>query len=282
MSPELPVIYENPRFDAATPTLKPVIDRAVRFGAVMMLEWGTLTLIEEAPRYLKIATVVISILVLAVHESWPWLRMRDKLVSEFDDDAYHNLRGRLRVCFSLGVAQSSRRPTSSAGIGQMPIGSPLPPAQSLIEQPTIEWDGHGPMLFHARFDRSGEKLPIYLDWGNAGNFGQNVFNSGFISNPRVEIGFIERFAVGQSLSATIGSVTTTEGDQQILQWGEPRYDNPKVGITQGGYVARVVIIGKDGKEERYPFLIIPRTPAGSTTKLSPAIVGPQILEASTQ
>lgn len=29
---ELPVIYENPRFDAATPTLKPVIDRAIRFG----------------------------------------------------------------------------------------------------------------------------------------------------------------------------------------------------------------------------------------------------------
>jgi hypothetical protein len=76
--PELPVIYENPRFDAATPTLKPVVDRAIRFGGVMFLEWGTLTLIEDSPRYLKIATIIIAILVLAVHESWPWLRMRDR------------------------------------------------------------------------------------------------------------------------------------------------------------------------------------------------------------
>jgi hypothetical protein len=45
--PELPVIYENPRFDKATPTLWPVVNRAVRFGAVMMMEWGTLTLIED-------------------------------------------------------------------------------------------------------------------------------------------------------------------------------------------------------------------------------------------
>ena len=78
MAPELPVIYENPRFDFATPTLKPVFDRAIRFGSVLMLEWGTLTVIEDAPRYLKYATVIIAILVLAVHESWPWLRMRNK------------------------------------------------------------------------------------------------------------------------------------------------------------------------------------------------------------
>ncbi len=75
-APELPVIYENPRFDAATPTLQPVINRAIRYGAVLMIEWGTLTLIEDAPRYLKIATLVIAVLVLAVHESWPWLRAR--------------------------------------------------------------------------------------------------------------------------------------------------------------------------------------------------------------
>lgn len=80
MEPTLPVIYENPTFDASTPTLKPVIDRAIRFGAVMMLEWGTLTLIEETPRYLKISTVVIAALILAVHESWPWLRMRNKYI----------------------------------------------------------------------------------------------------------------------------------------------------------------------------------------------------------
>jgi hypothetical protein len=76
--PELPVIYENPRFDKATPTLKPVIDRAVRFTGVILMEWGTLTLIEESPRYLKVATIIVAGLVLAVHESWPWLHMRNK------------------------------------------------------------------------------------------------------------------------------------------------------------------------------------------------------------
>jgi hypothetical protein len=75
--PELPTIYENPRFDKATPTLQPVINRSVRFGAVMMMEWGTLTLIEDSPRYLKFATIAVAGLVLGVHESWPWLRMRD-------------------------------------------------------------------------------------------------------------------------------------------------------------------------------------------------------------
>src|ERR1700730_3140908 len=75
--PELPVIYENPRFDKATPTLYPVLNRSIRFGAVMMLEWGTLTLIEDSPRYLKFATIAVAGLVLGVHESWPWLRMRD-------------------------------------------------------------------------------------------------------------------------------------------------------------------------------------------------------------
>jgi hypothetical protein len=75
--PELPVIYENPRFDKATPTLKPVADRAIRFTGVILMEWGTLTLIEESPRYLKVATIVVAGLILAVHESWPWLRMRD-------------------------------------------------------------------------------------------------------------------------------------------------------------------------------------------------------------
>jgi hypothetical protein len=76
--PELPIIYENPRFDTATPTLQPVINRAVRFGAVVMLEWGALTLMEDASRDLKYGTVVIAVFILAVHESWPWLRMRNK------------------------------------------------------------------------------------------------------------------------------------------------------------------------------------------------------------
>jgi len=76
--PELPIIYENPRFDRATPTLQPVINRAIRFGAVFTLEWGVLTLMEDASRELKYGTAAIAVLILAVHESWPWLSMRGK------------------------------------------------------------------------------------------------------------------------------------------------------------------------------------------------------------
>jgi hypothetical protein len=170
----------------------------------------------------------------------------------------------------------------SGGIGQMPIGGS--PAESLFEQPSFEWDGKdGPIIFHARVDHPGEKLPVYLDWGNAGGLGQNILNSGFYSNPRVEIGFVDRFVVGQSLSVTVGTVSTIEGSQQqVLQWGEPRYNNTKVGISEAGYVARVVVFGKDGKEERYPFLIVPRSVVGSVTKVPPAIIGTGVLQGAIQ
>jgi hypothetical protein len=78
-APELPVIYENPRFDQFTPTFKPVLDRVIRFSAVMAIEWSTLGIMEDSPRYLKWATVIIAASILAVHESWPWLRLRGRL-----------------------------------------------------------------------------------------------------------------------------------------------------------------------------------------------------------
>jgi hypothetical protein len=97
-----------------------------------------------------------------------------------------------------------------------------------------------------------------------------------MGSPRVEIGFVERLTVGQVFSATIGEVTPTEGQQQILQWGEAHYNNVKVGITHGAYMARVVLIRKDGKEEQYPFLIVPRT-----VGTPPTIVSPGLLESMT-
>jgi hypothetical protein len=189
---------------------------------------------------------------------------------------------------AAAVVKALPKPTwdagvGSAGIGQMPIGGP--PSESLLEQPVLIWDGKdGPITFRARIDHSGEKLPVYLDWGQAGFFGQQIFNNGFYSGPRVEIGFVERFVVGQSLSVTIGMVSTDPSGQQMLQWGEPHYNNAKVGISQGGYVARVVIIGKDGKEERYPFLIIPapHAPGSPSPWAPPTLVGTGVLQGAIQ
>jgi hypothetical protein len=184
---------------------------------------------------------------------------------------------------AAAVVKALPKPTwdagSSAGIGQMPIGGA--PTESVLEQPVLIWDGKdGSITFRARVDRSGEKLPVYLDWGPAGVPEQTIFNNGFYSGPRVEIGFVERFVVGQSLSVTIGTVSTIEGGQQVLQWGEPHYNNAKVGISQGAYVARVVIIGKDGKEERYPFLIIPTSHTAPWA--APALVGTGVLQGAIQ
>jgi hypothetical protein len=218
--------------------------------------------------FLIVLFALIGIVVLPIW-IWPSNISRDEKLSTADEIAAAVVR-----------ALDQRGSIGASGIGQMPIGGA--PTESLLEQPSIDWDGKGPIIFHARVDHSGEKLAVYLDWGNAGGFGQSIINSGFYSGPRLEIGFVERFVVGQSLSITIGTVSTVEGGQQVLQWGEPHYNNTKVGISGAGYVARVVIIGKDGKEERYPFLIVPRFIPGSTSIVPPAIVGTGVLQGAIQ
>jgi hypothetical protein len=139
MSPELPVIYENPRFDTATPTLWPVFNRAFRFGMVLMIEWGTLTLIEEAPRYLKVATLALAVLGLAVHESWPWLRMRDWRW-------YPSLMGVLALAF-VGVlayalatepAKSGNQTAQSQAFGFAPLPPKAPRSKQTINELLVE------------------------------------------------------------------------------------------------------------------------------------------------
>jgi hypothetical protein len=157
------------------------------------------------------------------------------------------------------TAEPSNEPTIAVAVGTTIGNLTIPYGDRIIEQPTIDWDGKGPIVFRARVDRAIEKQPIYLDWGQVGPGANYVLNNGMMGNPRVEIGFIERLAPGQTFSITIGQVTAVDGQQQILQWGETRYDNTKVGVTSAAYMARVVLLRKDGKEEQYPFLIVPRT-----------------------
>ena len=283
MAGQLPVVYENPRFDAATPTLKPVSDRAMRAGLAVMLEWGTLTLIVDSSVFLKWATVIVTVLGLSVHESWPWLRMRDRRL-------YPALMSAL-VAIYVGLAGyavwSGPRPPSEvratkssveeAPTGSLPTGG-IPQAEHFIAQPLIEWDGKGQILFKARIDRSGEKLPIYLDWGSM-LLGKGIVWSMIVAtSPRIKIGFLEKFAAGQILSVPIGTPHQLDNGQQMLKLGESGKDNPDVPISFLPYHAQIVIIHPDGKEERYPFLLIPRSQAGKTPPLPPAIVGPQVFE----
>ncbi len=155
-------------------------------------------------------------------------------------------------------AAPSTEPTIAAGLATTIGNLTIPYGDRMIEQPTIEWDGKGPVIFHARVDRAIEKQPIYLDWGQVGSGANLVLNNGMMSSPRVEIGFIDRLAAGQIFSVTIGDVSNNENGQQYLQWGEAHYNNPKVPIFASPFMARVVIIRKDQKEEQYPFLIVPR------------------------
>jgi hypothetical protein len=126
--PELPIIYENPRFDRATPTLLPVINRAIRFGAVLTLAWGTLTLMEDASRYLRYGTAVIAVLILAVHESWPWLSIRGRFW-------YPSMMGFLIAGYAVifGYAELTAAPHEASTIATVPTAAqdPLPDQQNL-------------------------------------------------------------------------------------------------------------------------------------------------------
>jgi hypothetical protein len=101
----------------------------MRAGLVLMLEWGSLTVIETAPPYLKWATVIIAILGLAVHESWPWLNMRDRRW-------YPALMGGLVLAFIgiCGFAVLTDPPGPSIS---MPAPSPAPavPVPEMPKQP---------------------------------------------------------------------------------------------------------------------------------------------------
>jgi len=69
----LPVVY-----DANTPVWRPLFDRSLRAAIVFGIEWSSLSLIEDAPRYVKIATLVIAVLVLAVLESRYFLILKGR------------------------------------------------------------------------------------------------------------------------------------------------------------------------------------------------------------
>jgi hypothetical protein len=97
---------------------------------------------------------------------------------------------------------------------------------------------------------------------------------------------VDNFVVGQELDVVVAVVSESKGyEDMILQWGDGKNDSPKVNVTWGTYMGKIVVIEQDAREEAYPFLIIARTrkdAEGKATPLPPLIIGPSYLRWFTQ
>jgi hypothetical protein len=67
-----------------------------------------------------------------------------------------------------------------------------------------------------------------------------------------------------------------EGNQQIIQWGEPEQNNTKVGVTWGSYFGSIIFVSPDGREEPYSFAIVSRSQQGKPAP--PVVIGPEVLQ----
>jgi hypothetical protein len=152
--------------------------------------------------------------------------------------------------------------------------------QRLVRDPRLEWESGGRVSLQGRFARSDGPVTIYVTYGSNGgafNFGRAM--SGKLAvEPRIKIGAIDHFDRDEQANFTIGYVTNVEGNQQVLQWGEPQQDRIKVGITWASYFCLVIFMWKDGKEDSYPFLIVARS-TDITGGAPPVFIGPDLLAA---
>lgn len=131
------VLYEpRSRFTSKTNAAWPVIVRAVRAGAVVMLEWVSLKYTEHTPLYVDVITVITAILVLAVIESRDWL--------DFKNARYFPIALTLLFLFwgaASGYAYFNLRSPDERNIGSHTV-SPPPLVKSditrlLAELPTL-------------------------------------------------------------------------------------------------------------------------------------------------
>lgn len=155
-------------------------------------------------------------------------------------------------------------------------------ANRVLSRPSLDWDGSGPIRFSARFQQTGEKLPIYLDWDTAYGNGASgdLIMGGFLPNERIQIGLVDKYVVGQELNVVLTRISGADDYERMsLQWGESDR-NRKVGLAWGNYMGRIVVIGKEQHEESYPFLLVSRSrtnAAGKPTLLPPVLIGPSVL-----
>jgi hypothetical protein len=218
-------------------------------------------------------TGVIGLVVYPAVQVW----VHRKRIREYVDSSHVIVGCLIGAAVLLIAAAITYALRPSAGVAGVAAAPTQQTTDRLVRDPSIEWPGHGPIMFRARFLKSGEKLPVYLDYGQSGGgpFTQFAVGGASVMQSRVEIGFIERFVRGQELSVTLATVAPYEGNQQVLQWGEEHYGNTKMGITWVNYFGRVVLVGRDGREEYYPFIIVSRS--SENNPRPPVILGPSLI-----
>jgi len=213
---------------------------------------------------------------LAAGLTWPKWRPSNEATAAVIEGAARNIWVWLAVLLAIAFGPALLVAGFSKPVGVPPGGMPRAPGgqSSLIRNPFIEWGaGAGPVIFHAQFNRSGGDLAIYVDYGQA--FADRVIIDGPVAKEsRKQIDFIDRFVRESEMKALIGNVTEQAGNQLVLQWGQERFGNIKVGITGGSYFGHVILVPREGQEETYPFMIIGHPKQNFWTS---TIVGPNAL-----
>jgi hypothetical protein len=156
--------------------------------------------------------------------------------------------------------------------------APAPNHQALVRNLSVEWGGGaGPVTFHAQYNRTGERLGVYVEWGSL--LGAPPVVGTFINwdGRRRAVDFKERFVRSAEMKATIGLVHEVEGNQLVFQFANENDTNLEIGITSGSYLFRIVFVSQDdGAEESYLFAIIASRGATGTRLFSTLIVDPAL------
>ena len=165
------------------------------------------------------------------------------------------------------------------------LSAALESTNNLFTDEAIEWNGSGDVIFVFTALRSGEDLHVYLDLrqGGGGIPGDSyVFEGQLVRQPRVEIGAISHFSIGQRLTVTLATVENVPGNQTLFQWGSRAYKNYTVGTNYNGYIGRIAVMEKNDKKEYHSYFIVEgrsfHDSKSNSTIVGPAfITGPDVL-----
>ena len=156
-------------------------------------------------------------------------------------------------------------------------------SERLIKDPSIGMEASGRISLQGRYTRPDGPLSIYVTYGSAGGppYFHDVLKGKLSVEPRIKIGVVDHIDRNEEANLTLAYFTKVDGDQQILQWGEPTQDRTKIGVTWTSYFCFAILVWKDGKEELYPFQVIARA-TEAARGVPPIMVGPDLLAAHSE
>ena len=168
------------------------------------------------------------------------------------------------LAYALWSAHQIRKifgqPSAMSGVPQ--VETVRPALSRLVEDANIEWSGGERVVFRGKIARAAEDIRVYVEYGSAsGGMMLPSFAANGSTGPheRMRIATLEHYTRGESFEVTLATVAKVDGNQLVLQWGEPKDNNTKVGITWAHYFGRVVFGGPGNFEESHPFAVISRS-----------------------